>query len=171
MARPRQRVCLDDGLKLDANKLVRDTFWPTGSDPLVFSTQWTSSRDGVIASANMVLQQHGEDRAVLRIFFRGKFKQRIELVAQPRHFGGNQWYFKCPATGRKCSVVWQPPGTSRFCSRQAWGKQVAYSTQFQTPFVRAVMAREKVKDRLIGDLNPPSMGLAAQGEVDADEDL
>jgi hypothetical protein len=82
-----------------------------------------------------------------------KLNQRLELTAQPRHFGGQQWYLKCPITGRRCSVVWLPPGATRFCSRQAWGKQVAYSTQFESPFGRAITAREKVKDKLIGDLN------------------
>lgn len=46
-----------------------------------------------------------------------------------------------------------PPGATRFCSRQVWGKQVAYSTQFESKFDRAITAREKVKDKLIGDLN------------------
>jgi hypothetical protein len=32
-------------------------------------------------------------------------------------------------------------------------KQVAYSTQFESPFDRAITAREKVKDKLIGTLN------------------
>ncbi len=49
--------------------------------------------------------------------------------------------------------MWLPPGATRFCSRQAWGKQVAYSTQFESPFDRAITAREKVKDKLIGTLN------------------
>jgi hypothetical protein len=31
---------------------------------------------------------------------------------------------------------------------------VAYSTKFESPFDRAITAREKVKARLIGDLNP-----------------
>ena len=31
---------------------------------------------------------------------------------------------------------------------------MAYSTQFEAPFDRAISAREKVKSRLIGDLNP-----------------
>jgi hypothetical protein len=80
--------------------------------------------------------------------------QRLELIAQPRYFGGQQWYFKCPVTHRKCSVVWLPPGANRFCSRQAWGKQVAYSTQFESKFDRAITARQKVKSRLIANLNP-----------------
>ena len=84
----------------------------------------------------------------------GKFEQRLDLIAYPRHFGGWQWYFLCPVTGKKCSVVWLPPGANRFCSRQAWGKQIAYATQFESPFDRAITAREKVKARLIGKLDP-----------------
>ena len=84
----------------------------------------------------------------------GQLDQRLEMGAQPRHFGGKQWYFKCAVTGRNCSVVWLPPGAERFCSRQAWGKRVAYATQFESPFERALTARERVKSRLIGDLDP-----------------
>ncbi|WP_108683293.1 hypothetical protein [Methyloceanibacter sp. wino2] len=144
---------LEDGLKLDLNELVRDGFGPRDNEPVVFRTEWTSNRTGPKASAGMIIQKHDEDRASLRVLFPGRFEQRVELITQPRHFGGRQWYFVCPITGRKCSVLWQPPGAHRFCSRQAWGNQVAYQTQFETPFDRAITAREKVKDRLIGDLD------------------
>lgn len=127
MARPRQRVRLEDGLRLDLNKLVREGFWPRGNASLTVGTQWTSNRQGVLASALITLQKHEEDRGSLKIVMIGKFEQRLDLIAEPRHFGGRQWYFRCPITGGKCSVVWLPPGATRFCSRQAWGKQVAYS--------------------------------------------
>jgi len=153
MARPRERVRLEDGLKLDLSKIIREGFGPRDNEPVIFSTEWTTNRGGVEASAGMIIQKHDEDRASLRMLFPGRFEQRLDLIAQPRHFGGRQWYFLCPTTGRKCSVVWQPPGAHRFCSRQAWGKQVAYATQFEAPFDRAITAREKIKSRLIGDLN------------------
>jgi hypothetical protein len=38
MARPRKRLRLEDGVKLDVNKLVRQGFWPRGNEPLTFST-------------------------------------------------------------------------------------------------------------------------------------
>jgi hypothetical protein len=44
----------------------------------------------------------------------GALDQWIVLVAQPRHFGGRQWYFLCPVTSRLVSVLWKPPGASRF---------------------------------------------------------
>jgi hypothetical protein len=140
MARPRQRVRLEDGLWLDLNKLLREGFWPRRKNPLIVGTRWTSNRRGVLASALITVQKEGEDRGVLKVVVIGKFEQRLDLIAQPRNFGGRQWYFKCPVTGRKCSVVWLPPGASRFCSRQAWGKQVAYSTQFEAPFDQALVS-------------------------------
>ena len=154
MPRPRERIRLEDGLRLDLNKLVSEGFWPRESEHRTVGTQWTSNRRGVRASALITIQREGEGQGHLRIVLIGRFEQRLELIAQPRHFGGQQWYFMCPITNRRCSVVWLPPGASRFCSRQAWGKQVAYSTQFEPPFDRAISAREKVKSRLIGDLNP-----------------
>jgi hypothetical protein len=154
MARPRKRVCLEDGLKLDLNKLVRDVCWPGDSQPYSVCTQWTSNIRGEFAGALITIQKEGDDRGYLSLDLVGRFEQRLDVIAQPRHFGGQQWYFVCPVTHKKCSVVWLPPGADRFGSRQAWGKQVAYATQFEAPFNRAISAREKVKSRLIGDLNP-----------------
>ena len=53
-----------------------------------------------------------------------------------------------------CSVLWMPPGATRFCGRHEWEASVAYATQFETPWDRATTGREKVKDRLIGELRP-----------------
>jgi hypothetical protein len=148
MPRIRQRVRLQDGLWLDLNQLLRDGL--ERQDKIV---RWTSSRSGEIAKGSLTMQMEGEDRGYLRIMM-AELDQRLELIAQPRHFGGKQWYFRCPVTSSKCSVVWMPPGANRFCSRQAWGKQVAYSTQFESKFDRAISARQKVKSRLIADLDP-----------------
>jgi hypothetical protein len=51
MARARQRVRLEDGLKLDLNKLVREGFLPRWNEPLTIGTQWTSNQRGMLASA------------------------------------------------------------------------------------------------------------------------
>jgi hypothetical protein len=153
MARPRQRVRLQDGLWLDLNKLLREGLGPPGKIPWPVEIRWTSSRSGEIAKASLTIRKEGEDRGYLRIMM-GELDQRLELIAQPRHFGGQHWYFRCPVTSYKCSVVWLPPGAGQFSSRQAWGTQVAYATQFESPFDRAISARQKVKSRLIGDLDP-----------------
>jgi hypothetical protein len=139
MARPRQRVRLEDGLKLDLNKLLREGLGPPGRIPWPAEIRWTSNRSGEIAKGWITLKKEDEDRGSLRIVL-GSLEQRLDLITEPRHFGGRQWYFLCPVTGKKCSVVWLPPGAARFCSRQAWGKQVAYSTQFESTFERAISA-------------------------------
>jgi hypothetical protein len=84
----------------------------------------------------------------------GDLDQWIDLVTQPRYFGGRQWYFECPVTHRHCSVLWMPPGARRFCSRQTWRRQVAYASQFETPADRAYRGQAKIKSKLIGDHDP-----------------
>jgi hypothetical protein len=79
--------------------------------------------------------------------------QCLDLVAQPRHFGGRQWYFKSPIT-YLCAVLWMPRGAKRFCGRHEWDGRVAYASQFDTPIDRANRGKARIKSRLIGDLDP-----------------
>jgi hypothetical protein len=51
-------------------------------------------------------------------------------------------------------VLWSPPGAKEFCSRQAWGRKVAYRSQFLSVYDRGHAGKAKIKARLIGDLNP-----------------
>jgi hypothetical protein len=81
----------------------------------------------------------------------GAIEQSIELVAVPRHFGGAQWYFVCPVLGRRAFVLWMPPGGNRFASRQAWGRKVAYRSQFETPPHRALSRARDLRRRLGGE--------------------
>jgi hypothetical protein len=59
-----------------------------------------------MGNALITVQKEGEDRGSLKIVVIGRLEQRLDLIAEPRHFGGRQWYFVCPITARKCSVVW-----------------------------------------------------------------
>jgi hypothetical protein len=61
-----------------------------------------------------------------------------------------QWYFDCPRTGAPASVLWRPPGASRFASRKAWGRQCAYSSQFLSPLDRADHMKRKICNRIGG---------------------
>jgi hypothetical protein len=89
MARSRQRVRLQDGLWLDLNKLLRDGFGPpSGKDFQASGIRWTSSHSGEIASG-LITEKESEDRGSLRIVM-GKLDQRIDLIAQSRHFSGQQ---------------------------------------------------------------------------------
>jgi hypothetical protein len=53
-------------------------------------------------------------------------------------------------------ITLAPPGASRFCSRQAWGRQVAYTSQFLDRDSRAHQGQAKLNARLcsIGRFDP-----------------
>src|SRR5262249_55399992 len=70
--------------------------------------------------------------------------------------GGYQWQFVCPVVNRFCSVLWRPADATRFCSRQAWGKQVAYASQFLDRNARAHRGKARINSRLcrIGGFSP-----------------
>lgn len=63
MARPRQRVRLEDGLKLDLNKVVQ---WPCGNGGRTIATEWTSNRRGLLASALITIQSKERTAALSR---------------------------------------------------------------------------------------------------------
>lgn len=158
MPRPRARVCLQDGLKLDLNRLTRNGVIRPGarSGPRRigwYSTYW----DKELASALITADMSGAQEGWFRL--EGDFNERIILVARPRHFGGRQWYFMCPAMNRPVSVLWRPPGARQFCSRQAWGRQVAYRSQFNDWTNRAHLGKARVKAQLIADLDPDEWDL------------
>lgn len=158
MPKPRQRVCLESGLKLDLNKLRRPGLVRPGARRGAV-IRWTYTYTGEeIANGVITSIMEGKPEGWLRIQL-GSLDQTIILVPKPRHFGGYQWYFVCPVMNRCASVLWMPPGAERFCSRQAWGGQVAYASQFADAHNRAHMGQAKIKSRLIADLDPDEWDL------------
>jgi hypothetical protein len=151
MPRPRYRACLQDGLKLDLNHLARTGFIKFGANIGARGILWRSNSH--IASGVITADMANSEYAWLRLAM-GRFVQQTTLVSWRRHYSGHQWFFVCPTTGGLASVLWKPLGASRFCSRQAWGQRVAYRSQFQNPSDRAYFAKERIKARLIGDLDP-----------------
>ena len=153
MPRPRHRVCLQDGLKLDLNQLARKGLIKFGANTGARGISWSNSHRGEIASGVITADMTDPSHAWFRIAV-GRSAQQITLVSRPRHYGGRQWFFVSPVTGGLATVLWKPPGASRFCSRQAWGRRVAYRSQFQNASDRAYLGKERIKARLIGDLDP-----------------
>ena len=156
MARWRQRIRLQDGLKLDLNSLVREKAVRPGAKQCA-TIRWAYRQtDKEIASGRITAEMTHELRGRLRIEL-GDLDQWIELVALARHYGGRQWYFLCPRTERRASVLWKPPGAQSFACRQAWGRQVAYGSQFQSPYQRASSAAQDIRYRLgeKEDVPPP----------------
>src|SRR5262245_43182938 len=158
MPRTRQRACLESGLKLDLNQLRRQGLVKPGGEGRAV-VRWTYTYTGEeIANGVITSNMVGTHEGSLRIQL-GSLDQTIILVPKPRNFGGYQWYFVCPAMNRYASVLWMPPGASRFLSRQAWDNQVAYDSQFQTRFGRACRGQAKIKTKLIDYHDPDDWGL------------
>jgi hypothetical protein len=158
MARPRKRIELEDGLKIDLNKLRVQAV--SQGETIEWIIRWDPRYSGDARTIGLLIchlasATHGSMRLFLR-----SLDQSIDLVALPRHFGGFQWYFICPKTGQRASVLWLPPGASCFASRQAWGSQFAYASQFEAPQYRAQSRAHDIRHRL-GDegyiriFNPP----------------
>lgn len=136
MARDRRRVVLQSGPKLDIRKLplkANTTFW----------TSWRYST-GLEVGIRVTLGHRWGSMTLEH----AQRRQEIHLEAQPRHFGGCQWYALCPRTGRRALTLWMPPGSPIFASRWAWPHQVAYATQFEDPVGRAWSAKRRVVRRL-----------------------
>jgi hypothetical protein len=149
MARPRERVPLEDGVKLDLNLLIRQA--NMRDEPVVVGTLTFGRRGaGDAADKGILALILSPDNSGLLMLSLGPLQQIIDLVAQPRHFGSRQWYARCPILGRRTSVLWMPPGARCFASRQAWS-QVAYRSQFEASQYRAVSQAQKIRFRLGGE--------------------
>jgi hypothetical protein len=110
MPRPRKRVCLESGLKLDLNKLRRQGLVSPGAK-CGACIRWTNTYTGEeIAKGALTSNLEGNYEGWLRIQL-GDLEQTIILVPKPRHFGGYQWYFVCSVMNRYASVLWMPPGS------------------------------------------------------------
>ena len=153
MPRSRQRICLQEGLKLDINFLARRGLIASGSATGPQSIRWVNSNGQEIASGWISADMRGDIEGSLHIHI-GELEQTITLVTLPRHYGGRQWFFMCPVTNRRASVLWLPRGAQHFASRHAWPGQVAYRSQFMTAMDRAYLGMERIKRRLIGNLDP-----------------
>jgi hypothetical protein len=157
MPRPGYRARLENGLKLDINRLARRGFIRPGAAAGPVGITWTSDYWGQLASGTITADMSGEDGPYgwFRIKI-GHRDQLIYLVARPCHFGGQQWFFICPYLNRRCMVLWMPPGAHDFGCRQRWGRQVAYNSQFLDRDNRAHRGQARIKSRLcsIGGFDP-----------------
>jgi hypothetical protein len=145
-------------LKLDLNRLIRNGFIQRGA--VVRSLiRWSHPYwdDVVIGTIAADLTSQREGWFGIEI---GNVYQRITVVACPRPFGGRQWYFICPQTGGRASVLWRPPGANRFRSRQGWGQHVvAYASQFNNTTGRAHLGQARIKSCLTGGHDPDEWDL------------
>jgi hypothetical protein len=155
MPRPRQRVTLESGLKLDLNSLARGGLVQPGAATGPFIIRWTNTYADEEVATGIITVDMTTDEGWLRIRI-GTLDQRIRLTSLPRHFGGLQWFFRCPDLNRRCTVLWMPAGARAFACRQRWGRQIAYASQFLDRDNRAHRGQAKIRSRLcsIGSFDP-----------------
>ena len=159
MPRPRQRACLQHGLKLDLNRLARQGLVNPGAQTGPFAIRWTNTYwQEEIAIGLISADMQGEIEGSLRIQI-GELDQTIILIALPRHYGGRQWYFMCPSHELSSLGALDASWAGRFASRDAWPGRVAYSSQFMTADERAHLGKSKIKSRLIGNFDPDEWDL------------
>ena len=154
MARSCSKVRLENGLKLDINKLAKRGFIKRGFVTGPIGIVWSHDYWGEVAKGLIWADMSDPQRGKFRIKLDGSLDQSISLETQSRNYGGRQWYFVCPVENRLVSVLWKVPGAHQFCSRQTWGRRVAYTSQCVEPYERWRRAQGKIKNRVIGNLNP-----------------
>jgi hypothetical protein len=90
-AKTKTARCLEQGLKLDLNNLMRQGWIGPGAKAGPHFIRWTCSYTGEeIASRLITANMEGQYGGWFRIQI-GSLDQWIDLLTQPRHFGGRQW--------------------------------------------------------------------------------
>jgi hypothetical protein len=160
MPRPLKRVCLESGLKLNLDSLARRGVIKPGAITGPVGIAWTDDTGQQVAFGSITADMSGEYTGWLRIRV-GRLDQCITLVPRRRHFGGRQWFFKCPHLHSLATVLWMPPGADTFACRQRWGRLVAYASQFLDRVARGHQGAAAIKSRLcsIGRFAPDEWDL------------
>ena len=74
---------------------------------------------------------------------------KIALTTSRPRFGGLRWWFVCPRQNRRVRTLYLPPGGRHFWCRRAY--RLAYASQRETSFDRALRRARKLYRRLGGD--------------------
>src|SRR5215472_9546714 len=112
MPRPRHRVCLQDGLKLDLNLLARKGFLKFGANIGARSISWSNSHQGEIASGVISADMTDSMNAWFRVAI-GRFVQQDNLSLSPAPPGRPPVVLSLPRDRRTCYGALEA-ATSRF---------------------------------------------------------
>jgi hypothetical protein len=155
MPRPLYRATLECGFKLDINRLARNGFIRPGAATGPVGIRWRYNYSDEVTDGIITADLSDTIGGWFRIRI-GNLDQHIYTVARRRHFGGRQWFFRCPYLHQRCMVLWMPPGADSFACRERWGRSVAYASQFSDPTGRAHQGKAKINARIcrIGGYDP-----------------
>jgi hypothetical protein len=156
MPRRLKRTPLELGLDLNINHLIREGFLQPSKITQLRAFHWKDDDGDITADACISADMTGNVTAdikfrygVMRIIA-GWINETVQLIARPRHFGGEQWYFVCPRDNQDVSVLWSPPGQRFFAGRTSWGERYAYLSQYYGRGARAHYMVGKLCDRIGG---------------------
>lgn len=124
MGRVRYRATLEQGPRIDINTLIREGRIKPGELKGFTVTYF----DG--AKVTLAADMRPERTSPLVVIACEGGRQEIALLSIPVHFGGVKWFFRCPKTFQRVSVLYKPLGSTYFASRKHYGRQVAYQSQF-----------------------------------------
>jgi hypothetical protein len=103
MGRWRYRVRLEDGLKLDLNRLFLDGVANAGEVRRAVITWFRGSSDDMLAAGIIEADFRQEPFGWITINV-GKLERRLQCSGEWRNFGGIQWYFICRGIGARASA-------------------------------------------------------------------
>ena len=157
-----------DHLMRGSHKVLRrlDVPRPTDDRPLNLGWHtWRWSRSGESepwAKVEMRLELRADSgTAWLRYDFdhatrpTGPQHYSISMVTTPCRFGGQRWWWICPATYRRVSKLYLPNGGQRFLSRGRGAYRLAYASQRQGLIDRMHARSRKLYAKLGADYAGP----------------
>jgi hypothetical protein len=96
MPRNLQRLCLQDGISINLNRLLQRGSLVRNGRTVGAGIQWTSNVWGVVGTGTMSADMTGEQWGWFSIRMNGGADQHIQLKAQPRYFGGETMVLPLP---------------------------------------------------------------------------
>jgi hypothetical protein len=144
MSRIRYRATLEQGPSFNINTLIREGRIKPG-ELKGFTVTYL---DGT--KVTLVADMRPERASPLIVIECEVGRQEIALLSIPVHFGGRKWFFRCPRTYKRVSVLHKPLGSSYFASRKHYGRQVAYKSQFYGKLDLEIYRHRSLRRRLGG---------------------
>ena len=148
----RARPVIEDGLTLDLPRMLRTGSLVPGVH-LRGRLHWTRRSDGSeVASLGYEADLRHADDAWMQLHYRHNDEPRdyrIWLETTRPNFGGIRWWFTCPLTARRVSMLHLPSGAPKFGCRQAYG--LAYRSQNEDRSDRLASRAHKLRERIGGE--------------------